>query len=428
MNLISSLTAIQITAGALIMLLSIAVGLRIKKDISKKMGSKWTVALSLMVFFFFGYVFTATTLFLEIEFPLEIITGTIFLGGACFVYLVMKLSQITISDLKEKDRHINLYAQGLAVWSEDLEREIEERKKIEKALLKSEEKFRSLVESTDDSIYVVDRDYRYVFINKKHLTRLGLSVHTYAGRLYSDFHTPDETKIFVEKADKVFNSGESAYHEYQSLRDKRYFLLTLSPAIKEHGTITAITVISKDITDYKKMQEQLHALSVTDQLTSIYNRRGLFTLSDRLFKEAKREKKGIYMLYADIDNLKNINDNFGHKEGDAVLMNTANILKANYRESDIIARISGDEFVVIPVGTFGDDVEKIIDRLEKSLEIYNSERKHDYRISLSTGIAYYDPDNPCSIEDLLIQADKLMYENKKNKKGILYQDKLFSFL
>ena len=124
----------------------------------------------------------------------------------------------------------------------------------------------------------------------------------------------------------------------------------------------------------------------------------------------------MFMLYADIDNLKEINDTFGHKEGDAALIETANILKSNYRESDIIARIGGDEFVVIPVGTAGDDIEKIVDRLKKSLEIYNSERKHEYRLSLSIGVTYYDPENPFSIEELLIQADKLMYEHKKNKK------------
>jgi len=416
MSLIKSITAAQILIGAAIMLFSIAVGLRIKKDVSKKLGPQWTATLSLMFFFFFGYVVTAMVLILDIAFPLEIITGTIFLGGACFVYLVIKLSQITISDLNEKDKHINLYAKGISDRSADLEREITERKRVEEALMKSEEQYRSLVESTYDSIYVVDSDYRYVFVNKKHLTRLGLSVDAYVGRLYSDFHSPDETKLFVEEADKVFNRGESVYHEYKSLRDGRYFLLTLSPVQKEDGTITAITVISKDISDYKKMQEQLHTLSLTDQLTGIYNRRGLFTLVDQLFKQAKRQNKGIFMLYADIDNMKEINDTFGHKEGDVVLIETANILKTNYRESDIIARIGGDEFVVIPVGTSGDDIEKIVDRLEKGLEMYNTERKHTYSLSLSSGVAYYDPDNPCSIEELLIQADELMYKHKKHKK------------
>jgi diguanylate cyclase (GGDEF)-like protein/PAS domain S-box-containing protein len=416
MSMIESITAFQILIGAAIMLFSIAVGLRIKKDVSKTLASKWTVTLSLMFFFFFGYVVTAMILILDIAFPLEIITGTIFLGGAFFVYLVIKLSQLTIRNINEKDKHINGYAKSLADRTSELEKEIRERKKADEALKKSEEQYRSLVESTDDSICVVDRNYRYVFINKKHLTRLGLSDDGYIGRLYYEFHTPEETKAFTEKADVVFNRGESVHHEYQSLRDGRYFLLTLSPVHKVDGTITAITVISKEITDYKRMQEQLRELSLTDQLTGIYNRRGLFTLVDPMLKQAKRQKKGIFMLYADIDNMKEINDTFGHKEGDAALIETANILKTNYRESDIIARIGGDEFVVIPVGTAGDDIEKIVDRLEKSLEIYNSGRKHGYSLSLSIGVTYYDPENPRTIEELLIQADELMYKYKKNKK------------
>lgn len=412
-----SITAIQILIGAAIMVFSIAAALNIKKTVSNKLRAKWTVALSLMFFFFFGYIVTAMVLILGIAFPLEIITGAIFLGGACFVFLVIKLSQLTIRDINEKDKHINGYAKSLADRTSDLEKEIAERKKADEALKKSEEQYRSLVESTDDSICVVDRNYRYVFINKKHLTRLGLSDDGYIGRLYNELHSPEETKAFFEKADVVFNRGESVHHEYQSLRDGRYFLLTLSPAHKVDGIITAITVISKEITDYKKMQEQLRELSLTDQLTCVYNRRGLFTLVDPMLKQAKRMKNGIFMLYADIDNLKEINDTFGHKEGDAALIETANILKTNYRESDIIARIGGDEFVVIPVGTAGDDIEKIVDRLEKSLEIYNSGRKDIYRLSLSIGVTYYDPGNPCSIEELLIQADELMYKHKKSKKN-----------
>lgn len=418
MRFIESITAIQILIGALIMLFSIAAGLKIKKDAPKKLSAKWTVTLSLMFFFFFGYIFTAMILILDATFPLELLTGAIFLGGACFVYIVIKLSQVTIRDINEKDKHINGYARNLANRTSELEKEIMERQKTDEALQKSEEQYRSLVESTDDSIYVVDRNYRYVFMNKKHQTRLGLSDDGYIGRLYDEFHSPEEKDEFIEKADSVFARGESVRHEYQSLQDGRSFLLTLSPVQEAGGTITAITAISKEITDYKKMQEQLRELSLTDQLTGIYNRRGLFTLSDPVFKQAKRQKKGIFMLYADIDNMKEINDTAGHQAGDAILIETANILKTNYRESDIIARIGGDEFVVIPVGTAGEDIEKIVARLEKSLEIYNAERKHSYRLSLSIGVTYYDPENPCSMEELLIQADELMYKHKRTKKDL----------
>jgi diguanylate cyclase (GGDEF)-like protein len=122
------------------------------------------------------------------------------------------------------------------------------------------------------------------------------------------------------------------------------------------------------------------------------------------------------MLYADVDNLKEINDIFGHKEGDMALIDVANILRKNYREADIIARIGGDEFVVIPVETTGDNIDIISSRLQKSLKIHNAEKNHKYKLSISVGIAYYSPENPCSVDELLVRADKSMYEQKMHKK------------
>ena len=164
-----------------------------------------------------------------------------------------------------------------------------------------------------------------------------------------------------------------------------------------------------------KLQEKVRTMAVTDELTGLYNRRGFFSLVEKLLQLCKREKKGIFMLYTDLDGLKKINDTFGHKEGDMALIDIANILRNNYRESDIIARISGDEFVVIPIGTTEDSTKIATSRLQKSIEIHNSEINRSYKLSLSFGIAYYDPENPCSIDELLVQGDKLMYEQKRHK-------------
>ena len=123
------------------------------------------------------------------------------------------------------------------------------------------------------------------------------------------------------------------------------------------------------------------------------------------------------MLYVDMDNLKMINDTFGHQEGDNSLIAIAQILKETFRNSDIVARIGGDEFVVVPVGLAGDNVGVITDRLQRSLGMYNSRMNRSYNLSVSSGIAFYDPANPCSVDELLFQGDKLMYEEKKKKKN-----------
>lgn len=416
MNFVGTITAAQILIGAAIMLFSIAIGLKIRKDVSEPLRTKWILILSLVVFLFFGFIIYVIILFSGISFPLEIVTGTVSIGGAFFVYSLMKLTQVTLHDIKRRDQDLKVYAEGVAKNALELENEVTERRNAEEALKKSEEQYRSLVESTEDSIYLLDKNYRYIFMNKKHVTRMGFSDNEYLGHSYSEFHSPDQTKWLIEKASIVFETGESVPHEHRSGRDGRYFLLTLSPVRSPDGTVEAVTVLSKDITDYKTMEEKLHALSLTDQLTGIYNRRGLFTLVDQLFKLSKRQKKSIFLLYADIDNLKEINDTFGHKEGDKALVETANIFRKIYRESDVIARIGGDEFVVVPVGTAGDNIEKIVSRLQESLEVYNSEKNCPYKLSVSTGIVCYDPEHPCSIDDLLDRADKLMYEQKKHKK------------
>ena len=299
----------------------------------------------------------------------------------------------------------------------EMEKSETERKLSEEALRESEEKYRLLVESTEDSIYLVDCNYKYLFINKKHISRMGFSGNEYLYKAFSEFHSPDETKWFIEKANKVFNTGESVRYEYKSLRDGKYFLQTFSPVKKADGKIVAVTVISKDITEYKILEEKLHVLSLTDELTGIYNRRGFFTLAEQVLKLCKRQKKGVYMLYADIDNLKKINDTFGHKEGDFALIEIADILKKSYRDSDIAARIGGDEFVVIPIGTTGDNIELITSRLQKAIEIHNSKGNRKYNLSISTGVTYYDPEYPCSIDELLLKVDKLMYEQKRQKQN-----------
>jgi len=164
-----------------------------------------------------------------------------------------------------------------------------------------------------------------------------------------------------------------------------------------------------------KMQQEIRNLTLRDELTGLYNRRGFFALVEYQFNMAKRSKTGLFMLYADLDNLKIINDTLGHQEGDRALIETADILRNNFRQSDIIARIGGDEFVVFPVGTSADCVDIILGRLQKTLEAYNAGNNRGYLLSISAGISFYDPELPCTIDDLLAAADRSMYERKMNK-------------
>lgn len=125
---------------------------------------------------------------------------------------------------------------------------IEELKRTEETLQGSEAKYRSLVETTDDSIYLVNRKCEYLFMNAKHQSRLSFIFDTeYVGRAYSDFHSPEETKVFSDEVSKIFETGEPIQHEHRSQRDGHYFLRTLSPIKGPNKEVVAVSVVSKDI-------------------------------------------------------------------------------------------------------------------------------------------------------------------------------------
>ena len=273
----------------------------------------------------------------------------------------------------------------------------------------------NIIVSTDDSIYLVDKDYQYIFVNKKHMSRLGLLNGQLIKRSYSEFHSKNESKMFSKKVDAVFLSGEPEQHEYKSDRDGKYFLQTFSPMKDSDGNIIAVNVISKNITKLKEIEEKLRTLSFTDELTGLYNRRGFFALAEQQVKLANRDNRERFLISADFDNFKAINDNMGHKTGDMALIETAVILKESFRDSDIIARIGGDEFAVLLIGNPPTNINKLIARLRSNMDSYKTKTKKQYKLSLSIGAVFYNPENPHSVDAMLSKADKLMYEEKKRK-------------
>jgi len=127
----------------------------------------------------------------------------------------------------------------------------------------------------------------------------------------------------------------------------------------------------------------------------------------------------MFLVFVDVDYMKTINDTMGHLEGDAALIATAGVLKKTFRDSDIIARIGGDEFAVIASDNEENaDAERIKTRLEDELDKFSRQKKLRFKLSLSTGVAVYNPKYPCTVEELLLQADVFMYEEKKNKQSL----------
>ena len=130
---------------------------------------------------------------------------------------------------------------------------------------------------------------------------------------------------------------------------------------------------------------------------------------------AQRAGKKILLTFIDVDDLKLINDNLGHEEGDKALIETATILRHAFRQSDIIARVGGDEFAVLTIDTMDMNSEVFSKRLQQKIDEFNAKKFGKYKLSMSWGTAIFDPKSPVSMGELMSSADKLMYLQKRAK-------------
>ncbi|HEY9282757.1 MAG TPA: GGDEF domain-containing protein [Pyrinomonadaceae bacterium] len=168
----------------------------------------------------------------------------------------------------------------------------------------------------------------------------------------------------------------------------------------------------------RRAEAQLQELTLTDELTGLRNRRGFFLLTEQEFKLARNNRTGIqlWLIYADLDGLKKINDGLGHDAGSRAIVQTAEVLRSTFRDSDIIARLGGDEFVVLAVGNAADSGSIMAARLRENLRGYNLRERLPYRLSLSVGVLRVDAERAASIEDVLKEADQAMYADKRGRK------------
>ena len=130
---------------------------------------------------------------------------------------------------------------------------------------------------------------------------------------------------------------------------------------------------------------------------------------------ARRHNREFLIFFADLDNMKWINDNLGHRAGDQALIDVANLISENFRCSDVIGRFGGDEFAVLAIEAISSSTRAIIERIKNKLSEFNSKKSRNYDLSLSIGVAHYSPESPCSIDELLDRADRSMYEHKQQK-------------
>jgi diguanylate cyclase (GGDEF)-like protein len=159
----------------------------------------------------------------------------------------------------------------------------------------------------------------------------------------------------------------------------------------------------------------LQQLSFNDDLTGLLNRRGFLSMAQQQLKIAQRESWEVVLFFADLDSLKTINDNFGHLEGDRALQTVATVLKETFRTSDLIARLGGDEFIVLALNAPATGLEVMLNRLRRNLDRHNSQNQF-YNLTLSIGSSRFDPHSAKSLEDMIMEADKDLYEHKRGNR------------
>ena len=160
----------------------------------------------------------------------------------------------------------------------------------------------------------------------------------------------------------------------------------------------------------------LQTISLTDALTGLYNRRGFMTLASQQVTLAGRAGTSLMLLFTDLDALKWVNDNLGHHTGDEFLKEAAVVLQETFRQSDVIGRVGGDELAVLAVGARPSNGELLLKRLRHGMARRNAQPGRDFLISMSVGAVYFNPDMPRPLSELMAEADRLMYEDKRRGK------------
>lgn len=314
--------------------------------------------------------------------------------------------------LKDKICHLEISSaplrnsEGKIISGIEVVRDVSKRTEAERLKLETEERYRSLVNSTEDFIYLVDRQCRYVFMNEAYMKRLGLAKGQLRGQSFSAFHSPSEAEAFREKINHVFISKESSQFEHKSLRDRKFYLQTLSPVINSAGEVKAVTVISKNISQIKNLQEDMRSFTLVDKLTGLYNQRGLFLLSEYQIKLARRDSKGVQLIYITINSLREQTNSLDKYLIDLLLLDSSHIISNVFHDADIISNFGEYSFVIFQSLHVHVPAEIINTRLEKALNTYNTDTTKKYPLSFSCGITYTTTDNLHSVSEMLANAQE----------------------
>lgn len=266
-------------------------------------------------------------------------------------------------------------------------------------------------------LYLIDKQGRFLHWNRNFETISGYTFDEIAASHPLDFITDDEKTCVIELIQKAFQTG-NVVSEWSILTRNKQKIPFLFNMIRSHiGETECLVSVGLDISEHKRIEEDVRQQANFDALTGLPNRTLLYDRFSRSLSFAQRYERQLAILFIDLDFFKEVNDTFGHQTGDKVLRNTAQRIFHCLRESDTVARIGGDEFLVLLPEISGEQevcvvASKILDSLRNPIDLIEC----SVSISSSIGIAIY-PFHGGTEETLVEAADQAMYQSKKAGKN-----------
>jgi len=310
---------------------------------------------------------------------------------------------------------------GKAIGFRGVSHDVTERKQAEKALRRSEEKYRSILENIQEAYFEVDLAGNFTFYNDSLCRLTGCGREELIGANYRQFSNEEMSQKAFKAFNKVFSTAEPIEgFDWQIMRkdgSKRYIEASVSLQKKSSGQPNGFKGVIRDITERKRIEQELNYLATHDALTALPNRLMFSQLLDHSIQSAQRNKKQLAVFFIDLDRFKTINDSLGHEAGDKLLKEMALRFKQSLRNVDVIGRLGGDEFIIL-IEDFNDlhQVEilahKILATVIKPIILMNEE----CRITASIGISIYPKDGHDE-QSLMKNADIAMYFAKEDGKN-----------